>query len=210
MGDKAESQYTPSSYCIEKVAYQTVLRSHSTTRLQAYGHVKFAQILHELAATIESAAPDLLMGEHEPVAARLAAWLATQGLDHIVAMRGGANAQAIKFFRDHDLGFRIRRLRLLTRRLSDEWEEFDARAPLVREAARDAIYQALALYFEREASGALGSDFSAIARDLDHAPGAVLAAIAERRRLVETDHQVDALLVKAMAGMPRELKIGFC
>ena len=173
---------------------------------QAYGHVKFAQILHELAATIESAAPDLVMGEHEPVTDRLAAWLSTHGLDHIAAMRGGASAEAITFFRDHDLGFRIRRLRLLARRLAEEWEEFDARAPLVREAARDAVYQALALYFEREASGALGSDFGVFARDLDHAPGLVLAAIAERRGLVETDQHVDALLIEAMAGMPRALK----
>ena len=173
---------------------------------QAYGHVKFAQILHELAATIGAAAPDLVMGTHEPIADRLAAWLSAHGLDHIAAMRGGASTEAIAFFRDHDLGFRIRRLRLLARRLSEEWDDFDTRAPLVREAARDAVYRALALYFEREASGALGSDFAAIARELDRDPGLVLAAIAERRRLVETDKQVDAMLVEAMAGMPRELK----
>ncbi len=173
---------------------------------QAYGHVKFAQILHELAATIESAAPGLVVGDHEPIAERLAAWLSTHGLDHIVAMRGGASTDAIAFFRDHDLGFRIRRLRLLARRLSEDWDDFDIIAPTAREHARDTVYRALALYFEREASGALGGDFAPIARELDLNPGVVLQEMAQRRNLVGTDSQVDALLVEALTGMPRELK----
>ena len=173
---------------------------------QAYGHVKFAQILHELAATIETAAPGLVIGDHEPIADRLAAWLSAHGLDHIAAMRGGASLEAIAFFRDHDLGFRIRRLRLLARRLSEDWDDFDVIAPNAREHARDTVYRALALYFEREASGALGGDFAPIARELDLNPGLVLQEMAQRRNLVGTDKQVDALLVEALAGMPRELK----
>ncbi|MCC6924323.1 patatin-like protein [Novosphingobium sp.] len=173
---------------------------------QAYGQVKFAQILHELGQTIESAAPDLLLGHADPVADRLAAWLATHGLDHITAMQGGANEQAIDFFRDHDLGFRIRRLRLLARRLTEDWEDLDAANPDARENARSAVYRALALYFDREAQGSLGGDFGTVARQLDSDPGAVLDAIARRRQLPATDLVVDALLVEALEGMPRELK----
>jgi patatin-related protein len=173
---------------------------------QAYGQVKFAQILHELGETIESAAPELTLGHVEPVADRLAAWLATHGLDHITAMQGGASEQAIEFFRQHDLGFRIRRLRLLARRLAEDWEDLDAANPDAREIARDAVYRALALYFDREAHGSLGGDFSAIARQMDSDPGAVLDAIARRRQLPATDLIVDALLVEALEGMPKELK----
>ena len=173
---------------------------------QAYGQVKFAQIVDELAAAIEHAAPELTVGGADPVAVRLNQWLALHGLDHITAMRGGASAPTIAFFRDHDLGFRIRRLRLLARRLAEDWDDLDADAPEAREAVRAVVYQALALYFDREASGALGGDFGAIARDFDHDPGAVLSAIARRRQLPATDLVVDGLLVQALAQMPRELK----
>ena len=173
---------------------------------QAYGQVKFAQIVDELGAVIEHAAPELIMGGAEPVAARLNQWLAQHGLDHLTAMRGGASAPTIVFFREHDLGFRIRRLRLLARRLAEDWGDLDADMPEAREEARVVVYQALALYFDREASGSLGSDFTAIARDLDHDPGAVLDAIARRRQLPATDLVVDGLLVQALQKMPRELK----
>lgn len=173
---------------------------------QAYGQVKFAQILHELGKTIESAAPDLTLGHAEPVADRLAAWLASHGLDHITAMQGGASEQAIEFFRQHDLSFRIRRLRLLARRLAEDWDDLDVANPDARENARGAVYRALALYFDREAHGSLGGDFSTIARKMDSDPGAVLDAVARRRQLPATDLVVDALLVEALKGMPRELK----
>ena len=172
----------------------------------AYGQVKFAQIVEELAAAIAHTAPELTVGGADPVAVRLNQWLALHGLDHITAMRGGASAPTIAFFRDHDLGFRIRRLRLLARRLAEDWDDLDADAPEAREAVRAVVYQALALYFDREASGALGGDFGAIARDFDHDPGAVLSAIARRRQLPATDLVVDGLLVQALAKMPRELK----
>ena len=173
---------------------------------QAYGHVKFAQVISELAAMIESAAPDLTVGRGDSVADRLSAWLDCNGLDHLAAMRGGASAEAISFFREHDLGFRIRRLRLLARRLSEDWDDIDADNPEARERARSAVFKALSLYFEREAHGALGPDFGAVARQLDSDPGAVLTEIARRRQLPATDLVVDALLVEALQGMPRELK----
>ena len=173
---------------------------------QAYGQVKFAQIVEELGATIEQAAPEVASNEIEPVSQRLGQWLAQHGLDHLTAMRGGAAEATIEFFRDHDLGFRIRRLRLLARRLAEDWEDLDAAEPDAREAARSTVYRALALYFERESSGALGSDFGAIARDFDNDPGAVLREISWRRQLPATDLMVDGLLVEALRSMPRELK----
>lgn len=173
---------------------------------QSYGHVKFAQVLAELAAMIETAAPDLNRGRDDKVADRLGQWLSQHGLDHLAAMRGGASEPAIEFFREHDLGFRIRRLRLLARRLSEDWDDIDADNPEARERARSAVYYALSLYFDREAHGALGHDFGAVARQLDTDPGAVLAEIAKRRQLPATDLVVDALLAEALQGMPKELK----
>ncbi len=173
---------------------------------QAYAQVKLAGIVSGLAETILAAAPELMLPNPDPIADRLAASLTTQGLDQIGSARGGASSAAIDFFRDHDLGFRIRRLRLLARRLSEDWDDIDAAAPEARENARNVVYQALSLYFDRETSGALGADFGTVAREVMEDPELVLSTIANRRQLAATDVVVDALLVEALASVPPELK----
>lgn len=173
---------------------------------QAYGQVKLSAILGDLAETILAAAPELMLPNPDPVADRLAAMLAAQGLDHVAALRGGASEEAIEFFRDHDMGFRIRRLRLLARRLSEDWDDIDSSAPDARENARAVVYRALALYFGRQGKSSLGADFGAIAQRVMEDPEQVLAAIASRRQLPATDLVVDAMLVECLATLPRELK----
>lgn len=173
---------------------------------QAYGQVKFAGILQELAETILRAAPELLLPGPDPVIGRLSSWLATDGFDHIASSRGGASAEAVLFFRNHDLGFRIRRLRLLARRLSTDWDDIDATHPEARETARATVYRALAIYFERETRGSLGADFGEIARQVMEQPGLVLDEFARRRQLNVADNLVNAMLVDCLALLPRELK----
>ncbi len=173
---------------------------------QAYAQVKFAGLLQDLGSVILQAAPDLLLANADPIADRLAAHLASHGLERIAAQRGGASDAAVAFFRNHDLAFRIRRLRLLARRLAEDWQDLDPGTDAAREAARDAVYRALSMYFDREGSAALGGDFPAVARRLFEDPGLVLETIAHRRQLPATDVVVDALLVEAMAPLPRELR----
>lgn len=172
-----------------------------------YAQVKFAGVVGMLAEIICDAARGLSLPSTEPVANHLTAYLATQGLDHISELRGGASKEAIAFFTAHDLPFRIRRLRLLARRLTQDWDGAGGEvAEEARDKAREAVYSALSLYFDREASGSLGEDFPALAERVFEDPGAVLAGIAERRRLVETDLLVDAMLAAAMAETPTPLR----
>lgn len=172
----------------------------------SYGQVKFGAILRDLADTIEAAAPDALRGGSEAIARHLTGWLATCGLDHLATLKGGATAEAITFFREHDLGYRIRRLRHLARRLSEDWDDIDRQYPLAREDAREAVYRALGSYFERESAGFLGDDFPDIARQIERDPAQVLAAIAARRELVALDRTVDEALAAALRPLPRELR----
>ena len=102
-------------------------------------------------------------------------------LDHVEDL---ASPEAIAFFRDHDLGYRIRRLRHLARRLSEDWDDVDREHPHAREDAREAVYRALGHYFDREGTAFLGHDFGALARGVLDDPAAVLDAMAERRALV--------------------------
>lgn len=170
-----------------------------------YAQVKFAGVIDTLAQIVCENAKSLALPSREPIARQLTAHLASQGLDRIAHMRGGVSKQAIAFFTDHDLPFRIRRLRLLARRLTQDWDgdEVDDEA---RETAREAVYRALSLYFERESSRGLSDGFPALAEKVFEDPAAVLAGIAERRRLAETDLLVDAMLATAMAEIPAPLR----
>jgi patatin-related protein len=172
-----------------------------------YAQVKFAGIVDMLAEMIHDASPGLSLPSPEPIASHLSAFLATQGLDRISELGGGASKAALAFFTDHDLPFRIRRLRLLARRLTQDWDgEGGEVGEEAREWARDAVYHALSLYFERESSNCLGEDFPLLAEKVFEDPGAVISNIAERRRLAETDVLVDAMLAAAMADMPAPLR----
>ncbi len=171
-----------------------------------YAQVKLAGIVEDLAALIASALP----GEEASMAEEVL-WrhLHAQGLDTVGAPSGGASAAAIAFFRTHDLGFRIRRLKLLARRLTTDWEEASDIAPAAREAARDVVYRAQALYQARGTLSGLGPGFAASAAVLREDPGAVLAAIAARRDLARLDDEVDAMFVHALAAMDKPLRRRF-
>jgi patatin-related protein len=172
----------------------------------AYAQVKIAAIVESLAQLIHAAAPQLMLTTAEPITQVLTRHLASDGLASLVAPRGGASAGAIAFLTAHDLPFRIRRLRLLARRLTEGWDGAGDVSEAAREKARDAVYGALALYFEREASDCLGADFPALAARVFEDPGLVLAGIAECRNLRQADAAADAMLAAALAKMPAPLR----
>jgi patatin-related protein len=171
-----------------------------------YAHVKLAGIIGSLARLIHGASPDIDFASHEPVARRLQAYLATVGLDHLAAPRGNATPAAIAFFRAHDCDFRERRLRFLARRVTQDWEPGGNITEAERDAAREAVYAALALYNACNRAETFGEAFADIARQVFADPGAVLAHIAERRALPEIDSKVDAMMAEAMAEMPTDLR----
>jgi len=104
------------------------------------------------------------------------------------------------FFRTHDLGFRIRRLRFLARELDRVVEaKREARDPAC-DAMRDAIYAALGQYLERE-----GDDWLAeIDVPADAGAGAWIDAIGARRDLIGADAEADNLVAEGLAQLPRD------
>lgn len=170
-----------------------------------YAQIKLADVIDTLAGLISAAAPGLGLGNPEPIARRLTKYLADNGLDRTSGLGGGVTPLLITFFREHDLAHRIRRLRLLARRLAQDADDTDVDEP-DRSRAREAVYAAQSLYFDKEPVASLGADFPLIAARVMDDPAAVLEAIAARRRLQETDRLADALLATAMAGMPVGLR----
>ena len=172
----------------------------------AYAQVKVTGIVKALAETVCRAAPQLAMATPDSVAARIAAHLETNGLDRLTDLRGRASDAAIAFFLNHDLAFRVRRLRLLLQRLTQDWQGSEAITEHLRDHARDVIYDALAFYFEAERIATLGEDFADLAAQVFEDPAPVLERLAQNRSLAETDILVDRMLATAMASMPSELR----
>src|SRR3546814_6651862 len=74
-----------------------------------------------------------------------------RGLDRTSGKKGaGASSDAIEFFRTHDLGFRIRRLRFLARELDTSVEATREKRDPVCAEMRETIFAALGQYLERE------------------------------------------------------------
>ena len=172
----------------------------------AYAQAKFNGIVARLARLALDAAPELGLPDTAAIETVLFTELERRGLGDLVDAKGGATEAAIAFFREHDIGFRIRRLRLIARRLARDWEADPEILDADLEQAREKIFAILASYFERETMLAGGADFSAIADRVLGDPGAFLDYLDRRRLLPELDDASEIALAEAMAAMPRALR----
>jgi hypothetical protein len=172
----------------------------------AYAQAKFTGIVDWLAKTVFDAAPGLLLPDDRTIVQRLHEELRARGLTTLADPNGGANEAAIAFFRAHDLGFRVRRLRLLARRLARGWDDGPDLTEPDRDALRTVLYEALALYFDRDDATGLGEGFEEIAGKVFEAPGGVLDIVAARRDLTKVDEMVDAQLADAFEACPKPLR----
>ncbi|RIV88859.1 patatin-like protein [Aurantiacibacter zhengii] len=173
----------------------------------SYAQAKLGGILDRLADLARRAANTPDMPSVPEIAERLRQEIDAHELGSLSAETGiGASSAAIAFFRDHDLAFRIRRLRLLARRLSRDWELDPDIADEGLEDARSAVYSALTLYFAKEDHGNLGPDFEGIAADVMENPGLFLSELAERRALRSADEAAEEALCEALDAMPRDLR----
>ncbi|XUU59982.1 patatin-like protein [Erythrobacter sp. HA6-11] len=173
---------------------------------QSYAQTKFTGIVEQLAKLTFDAAPELPLPDAGPIEQVLRTELAARGLTSLSDPKGGANEAAIAFFRAHDLGFRIRRLRLLARRLARDWEVDPDIPDDALDVAREAIYQILELYLLRDGAAPLGKDFPELASKVLTEPGAVLEHLEKQRLLPTVDEKAEELLTNALEQMPKGLR----
>ncbi len=172
----------------------------------SYAQAKFSGIVARLARLAINGAPKLGFSESVPVETVLRGELQRRGLASLAAPGGGANPEAIDFFREHDIGFRIRRLRLLARRLARDWEADPDISDEALERAREAVFEILALYFEKEGLAALGPAFETVAEQVMADPGTMLDMLEAKRLLPDVDEQAEVMLAQALTDMPKNLK----
>ena len=172
----------------------------------SYAQAKFSGIVSRLAQAVLVAVPDLGTSDASVIEGVLRSELGRRDLDRLAAPGGGATPKAIAFFREHDIAFRIRRLRLLARRLARDWEADPDIPDEALEVGREAIFTILAMYFERENPEQYGAPFAEASRNVLADPGRVLDLLEERRLLPAVDDTAEEMLAAALQTMPGNLK----
>ena len=197
---------TPRRLRIWRAKAQQSAADQAGYAFHSYAQSKFTSIVERLAQLVYDAAPQLELSDATSIEAVLRKELHARGLDTLADPAGGATPEAIAFMRAHDLSFRIRRMRLLARRLSRDWESDPDIPNDAIEAAHEAIYPILSMYFAREQASWLGEDWAALAGRVFEEPGKVLDALGERRLLPETDERAEEMLSEALIAMPQNLR----
>ncbi|MEP3051758.1 MAG: patatin-like protein [Erythrobacter sp.] len=185
---------------------QQAAAEHAGYAFQAYAQTKFMVIVERLAQLTLSSAPGLALSDSSSIADCLRKELERRGLNNLSDGRGAASAEAIDFFRAHDVGFRIRRLRLLARRLARDWETDPEIPDDALDLARGKIYDILGLYFSADEVSSLGDDLVRHSREVFEKPGALLDYLAKKRILPETDIKAEKLFSEALDQVPKKLK----
>jgi patatin-related protein len=165
----------------------------------AYGHLKVSAVVEEAAMIIYRLGG---RGGRERVdRLRDALWahVRSSGLTAQDAMTSaGARPHVIDFFRNFDLSYRSRRLRLVTRRIA----ALDQQPGAPREAlqlARQTVYELIGRYRQADDTEGLNDVFANAEQD----PASALAHLAEILDLKQLDDEADAALAEALAMLPK-------
>ncbi|MGF7171137.1 patatin-related protein [Sphingobium xanthum] len=160
----------------------------------AYGYVKYSGIVDELADLILALTGDRSALDRENLRRTLRDRLHAEGIDSVGhGTADGASNKLITFYRSHDLSFRIRRLRFLTRRFAAAAEATEAgeREDAGRSDMLEMLYEAIALYSERQLADWFGPVVREAASKAQGDPLAAIDAIGQARDLRALDNLVD-------------------
>ncbi len=170
----------------------------------AYGHLKLSMVVEDM---IQLGCRLLRLGDSAAQSRfRKSAWdmLRERGLDRISPSKGeGASPAVIAFFRAHDLGFRIRRLRHVARRVDDIAEASPVPLPALEDFRR-ALYAAMAHYLDRETEDFFDALPAAIPQGIG--PLQLFDMLERTRDLVAVDALADAVIADALAPLPRAMR----
>ncbi|MEQ1510915.1 MAG: patatin-like protein [Sphingopyxis sp.] len=170
----------------------------------AYGHLKLSLIVEELARVAGGMARAHDEREHE--AWRTAIWttVRARGWDNLRGDGRKENKQSVAFFRGHDVGYRVRRLRLLARRLDDVAGLGSGVDPVVGEAMRDAIFKAMGHYLDRESQD-FYDGLTIDETDIVDA-GSLIDRLGVHRALQSVDDAADTLIADGLTQLPKDVR----
>jgi patatin-related protein len=162
----------------------------------AYAHAKLSTIVEDIARLV--ARQDVTVRDEAFESVRQSLWdeIRARGIDQVTSGPGkGASSAIIGFFRAHDLGFRIRRLRFVLRTVSHLLDT-DRITSDEANPIRTATFQRLADYLDRERMSFYAPFETASA-------AALLDSIARQRDLLALDEKADIAFADAFSACPR-------
>ncbi|MHA6723574.1 patatin-like protein [Sphingomonas sp. RS2018] len=166
----------------------------------AYARLKLADVTDMTLRLCETAGGNLSAERVRSLRGAVERTMAARGVQQAQARDLSNGAPAIDFLRRHDLGFRIRRLRLLARRLGEMDEGLDdsGLGPI-----REAVFAALADYLDVQRADALKPLRAEVRRTRsDAAP--LLDALAAHMDLPGIDAATDRRLSEALSALPKD------
>ncbi|RYY24054.1 MAG: patatin-like protein [Sphingomonadales bacterium] len=173
-----------------------------------YGHTAYGLLKVDGAIDRISQLLHTIGDRHEPERVRalreaVTRTIQARGQDRFGATQSnGASPATLDFLRTHDLGFRIRRLRLLARRLT-EIDLPSSHAEL--QPIREAIYESLAAYLELKRADNF-ADLRDMIGDMTDDAGPILDILGERMALKALDAETDNRLSMGFSGLSKELR----
>ena len=193
---------TPARLTAWRRRAQTAATKTAGFAYTAYARLKVADVTAALTRTAQLAAGGLSVERARQLTDTISAAVRDRGVEPATAASRDTNGPVIAYLRTFDLGFRIRRLRLIARRLS----EFDGEGEeAALTGAREAIYTSLAGYLELQRAEYFASLRSAV-QGLGRDAGPLLDALAEKMDLPGLDAQTDRRLSQALTNLPRDLR----
>ena len=173
----------------------------------AYGHLKVTGVVELITDLLYHVGGEPGPQRWEHIRRHITEAVHARGFDDMgPSFSGGTSAKTIAFLRSYDLGFRIRRLRLLARRVTElEGDNAELGAEAELGPIRDAIYASLAAYLDckrTESHAKLRRDV----RQLRGDGGPLLDAFAASLNLAVLDDDTEIRLATALAGLSREVK----
>ena len=169
----------------------------------AYGHLKITGVVETIADLLHHAGGEPGPQRWRGIRGHIADAVKARGFDDMKpGFAGGASPTTIAFLRTFDLGFRLRRLRLLARRVTElEGDMPDAEiAPI-----RDAVYASLADYLECKRTdryAVLRKDVRLLRGDA----GPLLDKLGDAMDLKTLDTRTEERLAAAFEGLARDVK----
>jgi patatin-related protein len=166
----------------------------------AYGHLKVASVTEEIAVSL--ARHSGVRDKHKQEAVRQAVWRAVRSAELTAddAMTSdGARPHVIGFLRNFDLSYRIRRLRLMSRRLA-EMDEREQVPSGTTATARTIVYDLIGRY---HAAGEPRAETSAPFEEMVEQPEEAMSALARRLDLRALDDQADVEISRALESLPK-------
>jgi patatin-related protein len=116
----------------------------------AYGHLKLSGIVEDLSSLVARANPEIMGAKFESLRNSIWDEVRVRGADLVSDGVGrGASQATIDFFRAHDLGFRIRRMRFVLRTVASLQDRGEAEARAL-EPFQASLFKLLSRYFERD------------------------------------------------------------